>query len=74
MLAAAIPTATHAVILLAAVVAGAYGFGEFAGKLAAFGLDQGRNRDYWGDLGAVAGGVIGVVLWLGLLAGMLFNG
>jgi hypothetical protein len=71
---AAIPTATHAVILLAAIVGGAYGFGEFVGKTAAFGLDNGRNRDYWGDLGAVSGGLIGVVLWLGLLTGMLVNG
>jgi hypothetical protein len=55
--------------LFVVCVTSGYGLGTYFGKLFAWLL--GRDRDTWSDMGGIFGGIVGLGVYLGFLAGMV---
>jgi hypothetical protein len=57
--------------LFVVFVTSGYGLGTYFGKLAA--LLLGRDRDTWGDLAGIWGGIAGLGLYIGFVVGMVIT-
>ena len=57
--------------LAVAFVTGGYGLGTWLGKTLATLLD--RDRAHWSDVGGVYGGIVGLGLYLGVVAAILWS-
>jgi hypothetical protein len=65
LLAIAEPSLPAYVLAFLSLTGGGYGVGTFLGKTAAF-LGE-RDKAYWGDIGGIVGGTLGLGFFMGFV-------